>query len=110
MEPSEALEHIKKALLVSYGIGTKKEARLVKDTSIDLKTFGDVEISKALIEYFRSSGLPIVVYTEELEQPASFSSNPIYSAVGDEVDGTHNLRYGLGMLPHGGILGIADQV
>ncbi len=106
----QALDHIKQALSVSYGIGTKKEARLIKDISIDLKTIGDVEISQALIEYFRKSELPITVYTEELEQPLSFSTNPIYSAVGDEVDGTHNLTYGLGMLPHGGILGIADKV
>jgi len=107
----EALEHVKKALLASYSAVMRRgdRAGFTRDTPTDLKTSGDVAASKAWSEYFGNSGLPVTVYTEELENPLSHSPAPVYSAVGDEIDGTHNLKYGLGMLPYGSILGIADK-
>jgi len=109
---NEVLNHVKKALLLSYKavLGKGAESRLRVDTYNDIKTLGDVTVSEAWSLYFKNSGLPIVLYTEELKEPLSFSNKPICSAVGDEIDGTHNLKYGLGMLPYGGILGIADKV
>lgn len=111
LNPNEALEHVKGVLLASYKAVTEMgfNSRIVEDTSLDLKTLGDVSAQRALHNYFKESGLPITLYTEESEESSSFSERPEYSAVGDEIDGSYNLKHGLGMLPHGGILGIADK-
>lgn len=105
----ELLEHVKGALLACYKAVTGKgdEARAKVETTIGIKTVGDLTASQALVEYFKESKLPLVLYTEELEQPMLFSQNPVYSAVGDEIDGTYNFITGLGMLPCGSIIGIS---
>ncbi len=105
----ELLEHVKGALLACYKAVACKgaEAREEVETTIDIKTVGDLTARQALVEYFKESKLPLALYTEELEQPMLFSQNPVYSAVGDEIDGTYNFHRGLGMLPCGSIIGIS---
>ncbi len=105
----ELLEHVKGALLACYKavISMGAEARAKVETAIDIKTVGDLTARQALVEYFKESKLPLVLYTEELEQPLLFSQNAVYSAVGDEIDGTYNFHLGFGMLPCGTIIGIS---
>ncbi len=105
----ELLEHVKGALLASYNAvkGKGSEANVKVNTSVDIRTVGDLTSNEALVKYFRDSGLPLVLYTEELEKPKYFSENPLYAAIADDVDGTRNMNYGFGMLPHGSIVGIA---
>lgn len=105
------LEHVKTTLVTAYAAVTKKGlvARAVADTKVDIRTFADIAVTEVWKEYFKKSGLPIRLYTEELERPLSFSESPVLSAVGDEVDGTHNQSSGFGMLPHGSVIGISDK-
>ncbi len=105
----ELLEHVKGALLASYTAvrGKGIDSRAKVSTSIDIRTIGDLTANEAIVEYFRASGLPIILYTEELDKPMRFSGEPRYSAIADDVDGTRNMNYGFGMLPHGSIVGIA---
>jgi fructose-1,6-bisphosphatase/inositol monophosphatase family enzyme len=110
MDKEEALEHVKKALLLSYKavMQTKNKSREMK-TLVDIKTLGDEAATKALISYFKSSKLPVVLYTEELEKPIKLSPRPALAIIGDDIDGTYNFKYGRGLLPHGSILGIFSR-
>ncbi|MBS3132868.1 hypothetical protein J4470_01905 [Candidatus Woesearchaeota archaeon] len=103
------LEHVKGALLACYKavIGKGAEGKTEVETEIDMKTVGDLAASEALVGYFNSSGLPVVLYTEELEKPMLLSGSPVYSVIGDEIDGTYNFHRGMGMLPHGSIVGVS---
>jgi fructose-1,6-bisphosphatase/inositol monophosphatase family enzyme len=111
MDGPGALEHVKAGLLKSYAAvtGMGFAGGDVVDSSVDIQTRGDLAAKEAISEHFRASGFPIKLYTEELKEPLSFSDHPRYSVVADEIDGTYNLKHGMGMLPHGSIMGIADN-
>ena len=109
MENEEMLKHVEGALLACRTAIKEKgnEAGTVVDRNVDIRTVGDIAARDALVEYFKKSGLPVVLYTEELEKPLRLSLEPSYSVVADEVDATTNMSIGMGMLPHGSIVGIA---
>lgn len=86
-------------------------ATQIQSTAVDIQTRGDLAARDALVQVFselqRELGLGFVVYSEELESPLMLSENPQASAVADEWDGTHNEKYGAGILPNGPLVGIA---
>jgi myo-inositol-1(or 4)-monophosphatase len=62
-------------------------------------TKSDLAISKALKEFFTNSGLPAVIYDEEMKgEPFFTCNNPEYNIYIDPLDGTFNYQRG-GLLP-----------
>jgi fructose-1,6-bisphosphatase/inositol monophosphatase family enzyme len=111
MESEEALDHIKNMLRSSYeAVKNKgKEAIKTTDANKDLQTVADLTADRAFIDYLKKSNLPAIYYTEELDKPVRLSKDPEYALIGDPIDGTSNMSKGLGMLPYGGIAGLADK-
>lgn len=111
MATPDFLLHVKKALMAVYGALERQgdDVRRQLKAKQDISTVGDATANNALVEYFRSSGLPLVMYTEELAEPLNLSEKPKYAVIADDVDGTANQSYGFGMLPHGPVVGIADN-
>jgi len=108
---SEFLEHLKKAFRASYGAVKSKdwEARVLVQSTSDLTLKADIVSNQAIINYFEQTGLSIKYYSEESEKPLMFSGGRHYAVVADPIDGSINARYGMGMLPYGPIIGMADR-
>ncbi|MBI2583611.1 MAG: hypothetical protein HYW25_03005 [Candidatus Aenigmarchaeota archaeon] len=69
------------------------------ETEKDIVTKGDLAVSEALKEYFKKSGIPARIDSEELGQ-LDMSENPEFRIVVDEIDGTKNFETGKGTLPY----------
>jgi myo-inositol-1(or 4)-monophosphatase len=65
----------------------------------DISTQGDRAVSRALIQYFRDSGLPATLQSEESGR-LDLTPNPKYLIAFDDLDGTDNFFRGGGLLPY----------
>jgi myo-inositol-1(or 4)-monophosphatase len=84
-----------------------REARNeVHDSAVvDIATRGDRRVSDVLTGYFRKTGLPCVVLSEESGK-VDLCSNPRYTVVIDDIDGTDNFFRGEGLLPYCTIISV----
>ncbi len=111
LSDEQLLEQVKGALLaVNTAIERKGEdVRRKVNAKADFSSVGDSTANDALVQYFRDSGLPATMYTEELDGALQLSKKPEYGVIADDIDGTKNQSSGFGMLPNGPIVGIADN-
>ena len=88
-----------------------KEARSeVHDRHVvDIATRGDRRVSDVLTGFFRTSGLPCVVLSEESGK-VNLCAEPLYTVVIDDIDGTDNFFRGDGLLPYCTIISVLSGV
>lgn len=101
------VELVKCALLASYETVLRegKNGMILYEEQKDITTRADIAAGQSILDYFEDTALPLVAYSEEFGK-VEITSEPQYSAVFDDVDGTTNMRDGYGMLPHGSIIGL----
>ncbi len=103
------LEVVKNTLHAAYRAvhGGGEGLKTVTAGASDLQTAGDKAAGEAMLVYLQGYVSHIgVIYTEEFGRTNFYGGN--YSAIIDDIDGTSNFRDGLGMLPHGSIMGVFE--
>jgi len=85
-------------VLISLGTRGIKRIHVTK-TGYDISTSADITISKILIDYFQTTKMPAILYSEESGK-FCFSENPIFVIAIDELDGTGNYHRGKDNLPY----------
>jgi len=84
---------------VLLSLKTQRIERIVDNTSgHDITTSADITISKTLIEYFRATKIPAILFSEESGKKC-FSERPRFLITIDELDGTGNYYRGRDTLP-----------
>jgi myo-inositol-1(or 4)-monophosphatase len=75
----------------------------------DISTEGDMAVSRNLIDFFKKSKIPAVLYSEEAGK-IELAKNPEYTIAFDDIDGTGNYFRGRSILPHCTVVTIFDSV
>ena len=88
-------------------LGTQAK-RMVHDARVvDITTVGDRAVSDSLLRFFRGSGIPAVLLSEESER-TDLTAHPAYTVVFDDIDGTDNYHRGEGALPYCTVIAILN--
>jgi myo-inositol-1(or 4)-monophosphatase len=90
-------------LLAKLGRGARQE--VVDERTVDISTRGDRAVSAMLVEYFRKSGIPSALLSEESGE-VPLSPRPEYTIVFDDIDGTDNYYRGEDILPYCTVIAI----
>lgn len=75
---------------------------------VNTATKADVAISHALVEHFRDSGIPAMMYSEELGR-TDYCERPQFLIGLDDIDGTENWRRSEGVMPYTTIIFVYDS-
>lgn len=103
---------VSEALLLARSVLQKRGDRAreeVRDEHVvDISTAGDRAISEALIGYFRKSGIPLILQSEE-SGILVLEDRPSYLIAFDDLDGTDNFFRGNGLLPYCTVIAVLKE-
>ena len=94
-------------LLESLGQAARQE--VADQKTVDISTAGDRAVSELLTKFFRQTGMPAVVLSEESGE-VRLSARPEYTVVFDDIDGTDNFYRGDGILPYCTVIAILQGI
>ena len=89
--------HVSEKIIKDSDTSAKEEVD--NGDQVNTATKADVAISHALVEYFRTSGIPAVMYTEELGRKELSPKAQFLIGI-DDIDGTENWRRSEGVMPY----------
>ena len=88
-------------------LGTQARHRVHDARVVDITTVGDRAVSDSLLRFFRESGVPAVLLSEESGR-TDLAAHPEYTVVFDDIDGTDNYHRGEGALPYCTVIAILN--
>jgi myo-inositol-1(or 4)-monophosphatase len=99
---ADALTLARRTLL---GAGDRARVEVHDSHIVDISTAGDRAVSRALIDFFKNSGLPATLQSEESGR-LDLVQRPEYLIAFDDLDGTDNFFRGNGLLPYCTVISI----
>ena len=104
---------VKEGLALAHNLlerlGRAARQDVADERTVDISTAGDRAVSELLTKYFRQTGMPSVVLSEESGE-VRLSSRPEYTVVFDDIDGTDNYYRGEGILPYCTVIAILEGI
>lgn len=103
----------KEALMLAHSVidnmGKKGIAEIHDSHVVDISTEADMAVSHTLKDFFIQKKIPAVLFDEESGR-LELMSNPKYTIVFDDIDGTKNYHQGNELLPYCTLVCIFDSV
>ena len=88
-------------------LGEESRSEVHDEHTVDVSTHADRELSASLIRYFKQTGVPAVVESEESGRVV-LHGEPRYTVAIDDLDGTDNFIRGRGILPCCTVVGVLE--